>query len=287
MTNSKAAEIQPHNDWRAICDTHSPQIIWLVPHPFVYIIGGTALLVGRKGKLGMERDGLAKLEAPRKRRVLVVDDHSSVRMALRMVINGEPDMVVCGEAEDAGPALAAVEQLCPDIVIVDIALKGSHGFELIRDVHIRYPKLPVFVHSAHNEELYAPLCFHFGAYGYMNKGADVETIVHAIRTVLDGGVYLSARMLQWFTGCALTQETVEPRHPLGVLSPRELQVFEMLGRGLDIKEIATQLSLDHKTVEIYRQRIKAKLRVDSSFAVHRAAVLWCNSSATATEWLPS
>jgi len=120
----------------------------------------------------------------------------------------------------------------------------------------------------------------------MNKGEDVRTIVHAIRTVLDGSVYLSARMLKWFTGCALTSETVDPRHPLGVLSPRELQVFEMLGRGLDIKEIATQLSLDHKTVEIYRQRIKAKLRVDSAFAVHRAAVLWCNSSATATELAP-
>jgi len=235
----------------------------------------------------MERNGLAKSEDPRKRQVLVVDDHPSVRMALRMVINGQPDMVVCGEAEDAQPALAAAERLSPDILIVDIALKRSHGLDLIRDVHTRYPQLPMFVHSAHNEELYAPLCFHSGARGYMNKGEDVQTIVHAIRTVLDGGIYLSARMLKWFTGCAMTSEIVELRHPLGVLSPRELQVFEMLGRGLDIKEIASQLSLDHKTVEIYRQRIKGKLQVDSSFAVHRAAVLWSNSSATATELVPS
>jgi DNA-binding NarL/FixJ family response regulator len=228
----------------------------------------------------MEREGLAKVEAPGKRQALIVDDHPSVRMSLRFVINGEPDMIVCGEAEDAQPALAMIEQLCPDIVIVDIALKSSHGLDLIRDLHIRYPSLRLFVHSAHNEELYAPLCFDLGAYGYMNKGQDVQTIVHAIRMVLDGGVYLSPRMLQWFTGCALSRETLEVRHPLGSLSPRELQVFEMLGRGLDIKEIAGQLALDHKTIELYRQRIKTKLGVTSAPAVLRAAVLWYNSSAS-------
>jgi DNA-binding NarL/FixJ family response regulator len=117
----------------------------------------------------------------------------------------------------------------------------------------------------------------------MTKGEDIQTIVHAIRTILEGGVYLSARMLKWFTGTALTRETVDLRHPLGSLSPRELQVFEMLGRGLDIKEIAAQLSLDHKTVELYRQRIKSKLGVSSAPAVLRTAVLWCNSSATSSE----
>ena len=239
-----------------------------------------------KSELGMQREKSEKFGAPRKRPVLVVDDHPSVRMALRMVINGEPDMVVCGEIEDAQPALAAVEQLSPDIIIVDIALKASHGLDLIRDVHLRHPRLPVFVHSAHSEELYAPLCFHFGARGYMSKGEDVQTIVLAIRTVLDGGVYLSARMLQWFAGCALTRETVDLRHPLGVLSPRELQVFEMMGHGLDIKEIAGQLSLDHKTVELYRQRIKTKLRVNSAPAVLRAAVLWCDSSLATPELSP-
>jgi DNA-binding NarL/FixJ family response regulator len=230
----------------------------------------------------MEREGLAGHDASHKRDVLVVDDHTSVRMSLRFVINGEPDMIVCGEAEDSQPALVMVERLCPNLVIIDIALKSSHGLDLIRDLHIRYPSLPLFVHSAHNEELYAPLCFDLGAYGYMNKGQDVQTIVHAIRTVLDGGVYLSPRMLQWFTGCALTRETVEARHPLGRLSPRELQVFEMLGRGLDIKEIADQLSLDHKTVELYRQRIKIKLGVDSASDVLRAAVLWWHEASSAS-----
>jgi DNA-binding NarL/FixJ family response regulator len=236
--------------------------------------------------MGVEREIATGSEVGRKRQALIVDDHSSVRIALRMVINGEPDMVVCGEAEDAQPALALVEQLGPDIVIADIALKASHGLDLIRDLHIRYPRLPIFVHSAHSEELYAPLCFHFGARGYMNKGEDVKTIVHAIRSILGGGIYLSARMLQWFTSCAMTHETMDPRHPLGILSPRELQVFEMLGRGLDIKEIAAQLSLDHKTVELYRQRIKTKLHADSAPAVLRAAVLWSNSSGAATKLAP-
>jgi DNA-binding NarL/FixJ family response regulator len=234
----------------------------------------------------MERECLEKSDAPRKRRVLVVDDHSSIRFALRILINGTPDLVVCGEAEDAQPALEAVERLCPDIVIVDIALQRSHGLDLIRDLHLRYPSLPVFVHSAQGEELYAPLSFHAGARGYMNKGADVQTIVHALRTMLSGGIYLSPRMLQWFTSCAMTQETMDLRHPLGVLSPRELQVFEMLGQGLDVKEIAARLSLDHKTVEMYRQRIKTKIGVHSAPEVLRAAVLWTNSPATATELAP-
>jgi len=234
----------------------------------------------------MQRENPAELEAPHKRQALVVDDHPSVRMSLRFVINGEPDMVVCGEAEDAQPALAMVEHLCPDIVIIDIALKRSHGLDLIRDLHIRYPSLRMFVHSAHTEELYAPLCFHMGARGYMNKGEDVQTIVHAIRTILDGNIYLSARMLKWFTSCAMTRETIEPRHPLNSLSPRELQVFEMLGRGLDIKEIAEQLTLDHKTVELYRQRIRVKLRLGTSPAVLRAAVLWTDSPPAETESAP-
>ena len=240
-----------------------------------------SLLGGRKGN-GMGQGRLSGLDESHKRSVFVVDDHSSIRMSLRFVINSEPDMVVCGEAEDAQPALALIEQLSPDIVIVDIALKQSHGLDLLRDLHSRYPSLRLFVHSAHDEELYAPLCLNCGAYGYMNKGQDVKTIAQAIRTVLDGGVYLSPRMLQWFTGSALTHETGEKRHPLGSLSPRELQVFEMLGRGLDIKEIATQLSIDHKTVELYRQRIKVKLGVDSAPAVLRAAVLWTNSSASSS-----
>ena len=171
--------------------------------------------------------------------------------------------------------------------IIDIALKRSHGVDLIRDLHLRYPSLRMFVHSAHTEELYAPLCFHMGARGYMNKGEDVQTIVHAIRTILDGNIYLSARMLKWFTSCAMTKETVEPRHPLNSLSPRELQVFEMLGRGLDIKEIADQLTLDHKTVEMYRQRIRAKLNVPSSQAVHRIAILWNNSPDGTTDTVSS
>jgi len=224
----------------------------------------------------VNQSGSVGLEAPRKRQVFVVDDHPSVRMSLRFVVNGEPDMAVCGEADDAQPALAMIEQLHPDIVVIDIALKASHGLDLIRDVHIRYPSMPILVHSAHNEELYAPLCLNCGARGYLNKGEDVQTIVQAIRILLDGGVYLSPRMLKWFTACSLDRETVDMRHPLGSLSPRELQVFEMLGRGLDIKEIAAQLALDHKTVEMYRQRIRAKLNVDSSQAVHRIAVLWTN-----------
>ena len=111
----------------------------------------------------MEGETPAKFEGSQKRQALIVDDHPSVRMSLRFVINGEPDMVVCGEAEDAQPALAMVEQLCPDIVVADIALKRSHGLDLIRDLHIRYPSMPVFVHSAHTEELYAPLVFPYGS----------------------------------------------------------------------------------------------------------------------------
>src|SRR5436309_3383223 len=115
----------------------------------------------------MQAEKSAKLEVPQLWRGLVVDDHSCVRRALQAVINGQPDMLVCGEAEDAQSALAAVEQLRPDIAVVDIPLKASHGFDLIRDLQIRHPKLPVLIHSVHDEELYAQLCIQLGARGYM------------------------------------------------------------------------------------------------------------------------
>ena len=219
-------------------------------------------------------------EMSAKQRVLIVDDHSSVRFALKFVINGAPDLVVCGETEDAQPALALVEKLSPHIIVVDVALKRSHGLDLINDLHIRFPKLPILVYSAHNEALYAPLCFQFGARGYVNKGEDVQSIVHAIRTVLGGEVHLSPAMFQWFTSCALDAESIEPRHPLGRLSPRELQVFEMLGRGVDVKEIASRLGIGQKTIEIHRQHIKEKLGARSAPEVLQVATLWCNSPAS-------
>ena len=213
----------------------------------------------------------------------MVDDHPSVRMSLRFVIDGEPDLVVCGEADDAQPVLAMVEQLCPDIVIVDIALKESHGLDLIRDLHLRYPSMPIFVHSAHTEELYAPLCFHCGARGYMNKGEDVQTIIHAIRAVLDGGsvpershaqmVYRSARWIAILWICAIRS---------AASARANCRFLRCWGAA----------SISRRSPTIWRWITKrwrctasasGQAQVPSSQAVHRVAVLWNNAPVAMNE----
>jgi len=221
-----------------------------------------------------KRDACATSGAPRKQRVLVVDDHPCVQMALRMIINGEPDWEVCGVEVDAKPALAAVEKLKPDLVIVDLMLPGSHGLDLIRDLKIQYPHIPAIVHSAHAEETHALLCIHAGARGYLNKGADVNTVREALRTVLNGGTYASEQVRQRVADCVLAAGKTPTLHPLADLSPRELQVFEMIGRGLALKEIARQLGVDHETAERHRLHIGDKLGLSSPAEVLSAAILW-------------
>jgi len=207
-------------------------------------------------------------------KALLVEDHPIVRNGLARLIEEQSDLTVCGEAESAAEALKAVDQLHPDVVIVDISLGDSSGLELIKDIKARYDHLPVLVLSMHDESLYAERALRAGAKGYIMKEEATETVVTALRRVLNGDIWVSdeiaARMLRGFVGGG----TPQPVAPMERLSDRELEVFEFIGHGLGTREIAAKLHLSVRTVESYRAHIKQKLNLKDARELLRHAVLW-------------
>lgn len=207
-------------------------------------------------------------------RILLVDDHAIVREGLRQVINASHDLEVCGEADDAPAALAALTALEPDFVVLDLTLRGSDGLELIHQVQRRLPDLPILVLSMHNEELYAERALRAGARGYIMKQEATRDILTAIRRVVAGELYVSptmqARLLQRVVG----KRPSLSEGPIESLSDRELEVFRMIGSGLTTREIAEQLHLSVKTVESYREHIKRKLKIRTGAHLMRHALHW-------------
>ena len=207
-------------------------------------------------------------------RILLVDDHAVVRFGIAQLINRQPDLVVCGEQEDASRALTAIEQLKPDLVIADIALKDSSGLELMRNIKAQYPRLPVLVVSVHDESMYAEIAFRAGALGYLMKQEALEKIPTAIRRVLSGNIYVSdalgARMLQQ----QVRGQTDIHESPVKGLSDRELEVFQLIGRWKKTKEIASELHLSVKTIEYYREQIKKKLNLKDAAELTHYATAW-------------
>jgi DNA-binding NarL/FixJ family response regulator len=207
-------------------------------------------------------------------RILIVDDHPVVRSGLRMLIDDEPDLFVCGEAGDADEAIRALDAKKPDLVIVDLSLKGSSGLELIKRIKSRETGSKMLVSSMFDESLYAERVLNAGALGYVSKQEAMEKVIEAIRCVLSGRVYLSATMSDRMLHRLTRDHQAPERSPVESLSDRELEVFEMIGRGRTTGEIATQLHLSVKTVETHREKIKAKLRLKSAAELYQYAVRW-------------
>ena len=207
-------------------------------------------------------------------RVLLVDDHPIVRERIMEIINDEAGLTVCGEAEDRQEALEAIQATKPGLAIIDITLKNSNGLELIKDIHARWPKLLMLVVSMHDEALYAERVLRAGARGYMTKQEATSNILLAIRRVLDGGVYLNEKASSKVLSRLLTQPRRGKDSVTDVLADRELQVFELTGDGLSIREIAERLGIDMKTVETYRARIKDKLDLQNSSELLQLAIRW-------------
>src|SRR5712671_1986171 len=207
-------------------------------------------------------------------RVLLVDDHAVVRFGIGQLVNREPDLQVCGEEEDASKALTAINNLKPDLVIADISLKDSSGLELMRNIKAQYPKLPVLVVSAHDENIYAEIAFRAGALGYLMKDQALDKILIAIRRVLSGAIYVSdalgARMLQQ----QIRGHTDINQSPVQGLSDREMEVFQLIGQWKKTREIAEELHLSIKTIEYYREQIKRKLDLQSATELTQYATSW-------------
>ena len=212
--------------------------------------------------------------ANRRARILLVDDHPLVRERLAEIINREKDLVICGEAEDRHQALQAIKNCAPHLVIVDITLKSSDGVELIKDIHARWPALQSLVISMHDESLYAERALRAGARGYITKQEATRNILSAIRRVLSGQIYLNDRIASRILSRLALPAPTSAETPSDLLADRELQVFELTGRGLNTRQIAAQLHLGVKTVETYRARIREKLDVKDPDDLLALAITW-------------
>jgi DNA-binding NarL/FixJ family response regulator len=207
------------------------------------------------------------------RRILIVDDHPIMRQGLAQLINHEDDLTICGQFEDANKALNAIPALKPDIAIIDISLRGTSGIELVKNIKVHHPKLLMLVLSMHDETIYAERVLRAGAVGYIMKQEASDKVLHAIRHVLQGEIYLSEKM-----STKLMHQLIAGRGGTGSLidrlSDRELEVFGLIGEGRGTREIAEQLHLSVKTVESHRAHIKEKLDLkNATELVHRAIQL--------------
>lgn len=210
-------------------------------------------------------------------RIIVVDDHPLVRYGITQLVNAEPDFRVCCEAEDCRQAMVEIKHMRPDFAIIDLSLKDVNGIELIKDIKTTFPSLPVLVLSMHDEFHYAERAIRAGASGYVMKKEGTETLIKAIRTILSGQVFLSSEMASKLIAKKTALPSRGETDILGCLSDRELQVFELIGKGLKTKQIAAVLNLSIKTIETYQHHIKTKLNIANASELIQQATLLIKS----------
>ncbi len=206
--------------------------------------------------------------------VLIVDDHPIVRQGLRSLIDQVDDLHVCGEAGSSGEALKSLAHLKPDLMLVDISMKGPDGLELTKSARALYPELPILVVSMHDESLYAERVLRAGASGYIMKEEVAQNITEAAHKVLNGDIYISDHMRQKILRGVAGQRSNAAATSVGRLSDRELEVFRLIGQGLGTRKIAEDLHLSIKTIETYRAHIKEKLGLQNATELVRQAVQW-------------
>jgi len=214
----------------------------------------------------------------RKSRVFIVDDHPLVREGLANLINGQDDLIVCGEAEDSAQAIAAIMQARPDVALIDISLKNESGLELVKNLDSQFPLVALIVLSMHDEALYAERALRAGARGYVMKRETSKSVLASIRRVLEGGVYVSERVVKRMANRLRSAREAAASSPVERLSDRELEVFRLLGQGRTPSQIADDLNLSLKTIHAYCARAKEKFGVTSLTELLRAAIRWEDAS---------
>jgi DNA-binding NarL/FixJ family response regulator len=216
----------------------------------------------------------------KKTSVYLVDDHPVVRQSLTNLLNQEPQFQVCGEAEDISNALRDIENKKPDIVILDLSLNGGSGFELIKGLKQQLPQIAIIVFSMHDEKLYAERCIRAGASGYVMKRESTKRILKTIEDVLEGRMGVSEQIFDMFAAKFIGGRKIDNQVPLGELSDRELQVFNLLGQGQPTKKIAQNLNVNIKTVQAHCAKIKSKLHLATATELLREATKWFEDSST-------
>ena len=210
----------------------------------------------------------------RKSRIFIVDDHPLVREGLANLINQQADLETCGFAENSAGALSGVAQMRPHLAVIDVSLRNDSGLELIKKLKVEHESMPVVVLSMHDETFYAERALRAGASGYVMKRESTAHLLSAIRRALEGGVFLSDRMVNLLarryrsTGGELASD------PVLTLSDREMEIFRLLGEGRTSSQIADDLHISLKTVQAYCARAKDKLGVGSLNELTRAAIRW-------------
>jgi DNA-binding NarL/FixJ family response regulator len=209
----------------------------------------------------------------RKRRIFLVDDHPLVREGLTNLINEQNDLIVCGEAEDSAGAITGIGKTRPDVALVDISLKNESGLELVKNLESQFPLVALIVLSMHDEALYAERALRAGARGYVMKRESSKSVLASIRRVLEGGVYVSERVVNSMAR-RFSSSSKGAESPVERLSDRELEIFRLLGQGRTTAQIADDLHLSLKTVQAYCARAKEKFGVSSLGELLRAAIRW-------------
>lgn len=216
--------------------------------------------------------------APKKEvRILVVEDHAVVRDGLVALINREPGLIVVAEASGASDAMTAIKSAQPDLIIADLMLAEGNGLDLVKSARLLYPELHFLIISMQDEEIYAERCLKAGADGYIMKVSATEEFLDAIKTIMEGEVYLSRKMNAMLLRRVADSGLASSSGPLrrtGVesLTDRELQVYQMIGAGLNTREIAPRLGISPKTVATHRENIKAKLGIKDGRALLHTAM---------------
>ncbi len=207
-----------------------------------------------------------------KKKVFIVDDHCILREGLSHLINSEEDLVICGEAGNVSDAFQSIMDGKPDIAIIDIGLGDGSGIRLIENLIYANHSLLILVLSMHDENEYAERCLKSGARGYIMKQESSVKLLSAIRTILDGGIYVSDELKAKLLHKFVKNKFEDSDSPTKCLSNRELEVYQLIGRGLKKHDIAEQLSLSVKTVETYVEHIKIKMQLKDTHDVLMHAV---------------
>src|SRR5215472_5602914 len=209
-----------------------------------------------------------------KSRVFIVDDHPLVREGLTNLINGQDDLIICGEAKNSAQALDGIMKAQPDVALIDISLENESGLELVKQLGSQFPQVALIVLSMHDEALYAERVLRAGARGYVMKHETSKSVLASIRRVLGGGVYVSERIVNRMVRRASSAREPVASSPVERLSDRELEIFRLLGQGRTTSQIAADLCLSLKTVQAYCARAKEKFGISSLNDLLRAAIRW-------------
>jgi DNA-binding NarL/FixJ family response regulator len=219
-------------------------------------------------------NGPAAIATACRRRIFIVDDHPLVREGLTNLVNRQSDLLVCGEAEDSAGAIMGIAKTRPDVALIDISLNNESGLELIKNLASQFPLVALIVLSMHDEALYAERALRAGARGYVMKRKTTKSVLTCIRRVLEGGVYVSERVVNSMVRRLSASPKIAQASPVERLSDRELEIFRLLGQGRTTSEIAEDLHLSLKTVQAYCARAKEKFGVSSLGELLRAAIRW-------------